>query len=428
MARVWYCATCGYEVHSRGRCHSCRQKLVPSAIPELEPGVEEDEVGYRIDGWADRDRGQLIVRMNDLGIEHRFEEDELIIDAADEERVDDLVAMLSETMDAGSAAAADTGEDGDGPGDHLDAADLWTAAGRDDAARPLGDDLAASVPLDGDETAEGRVDADDGSDTWIDEGDDMAATLRLLADAVTRLRVDPTDMQADADVAEASTAVFLADRYGPFDEEAWSAIGRVTRRLLTALGADEALEEDIRKEAGVLEKLLAPLGVGAGGDSPAPAARPGERTVYELAGWRPDQRAELSIMLDQKGIAHEWEGDEILVPSSREDEVEALFDLIGGDADGADDQSDEDRYRAVAELFAACGRLSADPTDDMRRDATLRWIEETEGPPLLGLDEVDWFRIRSRARSLAAAIEGGHDPNEVFEHADQLHNLLRAVV
>jgi hypothetical protein len=355
----------------------------------LEIGPEDEEVGYRIDGWTDRDRGRLIVRLNDLGIEHRFEDDELVVDSSDEARVDDLVAVLGDTAEAGLA--------GDGDEFALD-------------------DLDGSA---------------DDSDPWVD--DDFAASVRLLADAATRLRVDPTDMQADADVAEASAGVFIADSYGPFDEEAWSAIGRVTRRLLAALGAEEALEDQIRQEAGVLEKLLAPLSA-AGAAPPAADAEPagdgssGERTVYELAEWLPDQRAQLGFLMEQAGITYEWEGDELLVPSAREAEVEELFDRVPGGGDDEDDESDERRYQAVAELFAAASRLAADPTDEARRDATLRWIEASEGAPLLGMDEVDWFRIRSRARVLATAIEEGHDPNEVFEHANHLHDLLRAVV
>ena len=405
MARVWYCVNCGYEVHSRGRCHACRAKLVPSAMAELEPLLEEDEVAYRIDGWTDRDRGQLIVRLNDLGIQHRFEEEELVVEASDEARVDDLVAMLGDTAEAGLAAETERDLD------ERSEADEWARAARADDYE-LDD-------LDGAET---------GDPGWEDADDDFAASVRLLADAATRLRMDPTDMQADADVAEASAGVFMADRYGPFDEEEWSAIGRVTRRLLAALGADEALEADIRREAGVLEKLLAPLGATAASAQAGetlPAA-PGERTVYELADWLPDQRASLGYMLDEAGIAYEWEGDELLVPSDREDEVEAMFERVGG-GDG-DDGDDESRYQAVAELFAASGRLAGDPTDPSRRDTALEWIEASEGPPLLGMPEVDWFRIRSRARALAVAIDEDHDPDEIHDHASQLHDLLRSVV
>src|ERR1700722_3137368 len=97
MSKIWYCPNCGYEVTSRGRCHSCHERLVASDLPELEGGDEDDEVGYRLDGWADRDRGRLIERHNASEILHRFEEDELIIAAEDESRVDDIVAEVPTT-------------------------------------------------------------------------------------------------------------------------------------------------------------------------------------------------------------------------------------------------------------------------------------------------------------------------------------------
>lgn len=359
---------------------------MPSALPELETDSEEDEVGYRIDGWSEKERGRLIVRLNDLGIEHRFEDEELVVDAADESRVDDLVALLGEGAGAVLDDELDNGDSGDTEEDQ--------------------EEFEPEV-----------VEEDD---------EDFTDSVRLLADAATRLRLDPTDMQADADVAQASASVFLASSFGPFNEEEWSAIGRVTRRLLAALGAEEALEDQIRQEAGVLEKLLAPLGSKAEA-GPGDAGPTGERTVYELAEWLPDQRAQLGFLLEQADIDYAWEGDDLLVPSAREDEVEELFDQVAGGGED-DDDGGEARYEAVAELFAASGRLAGDPTDETRQEATLRWIEASEGPPLLGMDEVDWYRIRSRARLLATAIEGGHDPNEIFEHANQLHDLLRAVV
>ena len=397
MTRVWFCANCGYEVHSRGRCHACKSKLVPSALPELETGPEDEEVAYRIDGWMEADRGRLIQRLNDLGIQHRFEEEELIVEASDEARVDDLVALLGESIVASDEEPAGS--------------ESWTRAF--------------------DVEPDDEADPDESTSTQDYEDDsDLAASVRLLADAATRLRMDPTDMQADADVAEASTGVFFADRFGPFDEDAWSAVGRVTRKLLAALGADEALEGEIRQEAGVLEKLLRPVSSNPGdpADEATDAAPPGERTVYDLADWLPDQRAELGVMLEEAGIAYEWEGDELLVPSAREVEAEALFDQVagGGDDGGADD--DEQRYQTVAELFAASGRLAGDPTDESRQDLVLRWIEESEGPPLFGMDEIEWFRIRSKARALASAIEGEHDPNEIYEQANQLHDMLRKLV
>jgi hypothetical protein len=417
VARVWYCANCGYEVASRGRCHSCREKLTLSALPELRPGATDEEVGYRIEGWTDRDRGRLIVELNNLGVEHRFEDDELVIDAADEDRVDDLVASLGAAAEEGRRDEPAGGGDvpptgGDAPAGSS-AQDLL-----DDS--PGGDTRHDPADRDGPEDLPGDDAPDDSSGTAA--SDERDYPLRLLAAAAARLREDPTDMQADADVAEASTAVFIEDSHPAFGADAWSAIGRTTRRLLAALGADEALEDDIRREAGVLVKLL-----GNDADGPSADAVEGDQTVYELDDWLPDQRAQLGFLLEQRGIAYRWEGDELLVPSDSEEQVEQLFDLVGGGA-GDDDEDDEDRYQALTELFAACGRLAGDPTDESRREQVLEWIDASDGPPLLGLDELDWFRLRTHCRVLSGLLEADGDLAEVHREAGELHELLRKFV
>lgn len=408
MTRIWYCAACGYEVTSRGRCHACRAKLTPSAMPELHSGPDDEEVGYRIEGWPDRDRGLLIVQLNDLGIEHRFEDEELIVDASDEDRVDDLIAVLADGIEP-----VDTGgEDGweAGVADELELDDL-DGSGADPAMEDL--------------DADGRATGGTAQAGWeVDPA--VASAVGLLADAASRLRRDPTDMQADGDVAEASASVFLTDRFGTLGTEEWSAVGRVTRRLLSLLGADEALEDSIHTEAGVLEKLLAPVaGVAGRGDPTSPG---GEQTVYELPEWLPEQRAHLGVLLDDAGIPFEWDGEDLVVPESKEDDVEALFEKVEGTGGPDDDDADENRYQAVAELFAACGRLAADPYDEERIGAVLEWVAEVEGPALLGMDEVDWLRIMKRAHSLVGAIEADDDTERVGEEASALHDLLRAVV
>jgi hypothetical protein len=381
---------------------------VPSALPQLAEGSEDDEVGYRIEDWDDADRGRLIEKLNQLGILHRFEEDELVVDAEDESRVDDLVAMIA-------ASVPDPDE-----------------AGADEYAL---DDLDGSGP---ERVVSGRADPA------------VTAAVQLLADAAARLRADPTDMQADADVAEASAAVFMVDSYGPLDEDTWLAVGRVTRSLLALLGADEALEDGIRQEASILAKLLQPA-TGAAG--PAAAGEPrdlpqdgpddeseggqeepagqeegeAEQTVYELPEWLPEQRAQLGLLLEGAGIAYEWDADELVVPAAREAEVEDLFGQVRGTADDEADGG-EARYQAVAELFAACGRLAGDPGDEEKADLVLHWAHESDGPPLLGMDDVDWFRIRTRTKALVASIEDNGDLDHIRDEANSLHDLLRGFV
>ncbi len=381
MTRIWYCRNCGYEVGSRGRCHLCRERLVASALPELPAGEEDDEVGYRLEGWADRERGRLIERLNELEIGHRFEDDELVVAADDEARVDDLVEEAPAEPDQGGS---------------------------------LDDDRDEAVP---------------------DQGDAHEATtagVRLLADAASRLHRDPTDMHADADVAEASAVVFMADGYAGTDEQTWAAVGRVTRRLLSALGADEALEEEIRTQAAVLEKLLSPFaeqGDSSGRDDAAGPDPATDETVYELSEWLPEQRAQLSVLLDDDSIRHEWDGDDLIVAAGDEAEVEAAFERVGApaDSDDGDDDGGESRYHALEELFAAADRLAGDPADEQRAADALLRIEEAAGPPPFGLDEVQWFRIMTHARTLADAIAAGEE-HAIRDEAAVLRDLLRAVV
>jgi hypothetical protein len=382
MNKVWYCPNCGYEVGSRGRCHQCRERLVASALPELQAGDEDDdEVGYRLEEWTDRDRGRLITRLNEREILHRFEGDELVVAADDEERVDDLTAEI--------------------------------------IADPRGD-LSGLA---------GSDDADDGPAAGGDDEEWMGEALRKLVDAARRLRRDPTDMNADADVAEVSTAVFMADRFSDTDPETWAAVGRVTRRLLAALGADEALEDEIRDEAGILAVLLTPI---VGDGTAGPTIEPGtEETVYELAEWLPEQRAQLGLLLEEAGIAYEWDDDDLIVPADREGEAEALFGRVGtvGGQDDDDDSDDgEARYHAIEELFAAADRLANSPSDEQRAADTSARIADAIGPPPIGFDEVHWFRIMTAARALAETIDADHDEQAIFDDATALRDLLRSVV
>jgi len=442
MSKVWYCPNCGYEVTSRGRCHACHERLVASALPELEAGEEEDEVGYRLDGWVDRDRGRLIEQLNRVEILHRFENDELVIAADDESRVDDLVAEVAAS-----------------PEDDGSAEDGWSAeGGYSDGGAVAGD----------------RTEAD---------GDDerVAAAVAILAAAAGRLARDPTDMQADADVAEASAAVFMVDVFYGADVETWAAVGRVTRRLLAALGADEALEDEIRSQAAVLDKLLEPFvqprpgqpqprvqphpeapppvgvvleGVPAVEGVPAAPEAPGAvvhveavvtsgdagddvetedgdegtETVYELPEWLPEQRAQLGILLESANISYEWDGDDLVVPVEREAEVESLFDRVGAPTEIEDDDDDGTRYRSLEELFAAAARLVNDPTDEHRAADVIDRIKEAAGPPPFGLDEVAWFRIMTQARALSEAIGADRDGDVLFEEAKALRDLLREIV
>lgn len=499
MSKIWYCPTCGYEIESKGRCHRCRQKLVASPLPPLPVGDEDEEVGYRIEDWEDRTRGKLIERLVAEGIVHRFEDDELVVAADDESRVDELVVEVV-------------------PGD--------------------GDMAPVGV--------EGYFDEDD-------EFDEVADAVRLLYRAAQRLRVDPTDMEADGEVAEASAGVFMADEFDSADVDTWAAVGRVTRRLLAALGSDDALDDEIRQQAAVLVTLLRPVvdgeGDGAGGDAhgtgdvltpvagaedadadadgttptgatsttPADAGRSwaptanggpsgasdrtasadhagaaddegaasaaaalgfdspvadspvadsplaatddqgedqdedqedgdddaadlsgrhdapgaprllggGPETSYEAPEWMPEQRALLTVLLEERSIPHLWDGTDLVVPSDDEAAVEELFDQIGG---VSEDDDDETRYRALEDLFAAVDRLANDPADEAKGADVVAASGAVEGPTPLGFDDGQWLALRRRVRTLADALEHDAHADVVAAQAIALRDTLRQLV
>jgi len=439
VSKIWFCRTCGYEVESRGRCHACKGRLERSPLPELAPAGEDDEVGYRMEGWTPAGRGRLIVALIEAGIEHRFDEDDLVVGIDDEERTDEVVAAVVADLDDPDPSGVNAEVGGAG------------------VAEAAGEDVAG-----------------------------LLAGLSSLLGASRRLQVDPTDMHADADVAEASAAVFATDGFFGADEETWAAVGRVTRRLLAALGADEALEEEIRRQAAVLSALLAPLldEVGAvvsgavvsgvavdeadadeadaypdGADRPDDevvvageedgegteeddagtegqdlsgvvgagrlGGEAGEESVYELPEWLPEQRAELGLLLGEAGVGFSWEGADLVVPAAAEATVEELFARIEG-VRGEED--DGERYQALAELFAAADRFVNDPDSKAKAREVVRAVAGADGPTPLGLDDAQWWTIRTRARILADAIEHEASLEVVFAEATTLRDLLRQLV
>jgi hypothetical protein len=443
--KVWYCARCGYEVNARGRCFSCGERLVASPLPELESGPEDDEVGYRLDQWDDQTRVKLIQSLISAGVPHRFEEEELVILAVDEAEVDRLVAR------AGGSPTGDEDED------------LEATSGAERAAA----------------------------------GAAGAGVSRPLYDAAKRLRDDPTDMQADVALAEASAAVFAVDYLPELDDAHMAAVGRVTRRLLGALGADEALEDEIKHQAEVLCRLIAPsagpdavdeearralarleegakragreVGLpqsevtpggemsgqgGASGGLPTGAAEGKARSVvagksaqgggeagfdeeleeeteeetgelvYELAEWLPEQRVELSMLLESAGIAYNWEGTDLTVAEEHERQLDSLFQQVHGVVE----EDDEARYHAIEELFGSVDRLANDPGSEERQKAFLAAVGAVELPTPVGVDDTFWWRVRSQGHALVAALEGAARVDEISREAALLAEMLHEMV
>jgi hypothetical protein len=517
-SKIWYCVNCGYEVEHRGRCHRCKARLISSPLVQLAGLDEDDEVAYRLGSWSEQARGRLIVALIRANVEHRFDDEELVVAAEDEDKVDDLLAELQDVLategievlveydDDEELDEEDEEDEDDGDG-YVDTAHVHDDSGEE------GDQEVEDAAVDANAASE--VDQQPEVGDWApgsasipseEELEELAldpiqASIALLYDAAKRLRTDPTDMQADGDVAEASAGVFADDDVVGVDADTWAAIGRVTRRLLGALGAEEALEDEIRTQAGVLTKLLHPYveldieELEADGTTTAEllaestAALPhgrfdhgrsdddevempveGETTddededdededdeaeddedqaggtevsddgvsdggvavgdddaeiVYELPEWLPEQRANLSILLEEEGIEHTWDGGDLVIGGGVEAAVDAIFDRIEDQEPVADG---EERYRAIEELFASADRLAGDPDSPARRDDYLAASAATDGPSPVGMPDSLWWQIRARARTLTDDLHTGAASSRIREDAAALRDLLRSVV
>lgn len=401
---IWYCPTCGYEVRGRGgKCHNCRQPLIESPLPALAEGETDDEVGYNLDEWEDAARGELIAALIEHGLRHRFEGDEMVVAAEDEDEVDNLIARL--------------GTEGD--------------------------------PGDPDDAGPGEV-------------------LTRLLDASRRLEVDPTDMIADGDLAEAAAGVFAIDAVWGVDAETWAAIGRVTRRLLGALGADEALEEEIATSSSLLTRMLVDLegkvrGFGAPVvDEPAtgtpdttgtprtagtsgskaeeaaahrpsetePASGEEDEMVYELDDWRPEERAQISILLEKGMIPYQWEGSDLVVKATHDEAVEGILaEVTRSAAASTNEADDETRYLLMSDLFGAADRLASDPENEVKQEDVVVLATMVQGwATPFAISDDEWWKIRLRAADLAESIDHHGSRTVIEDGAANLRDLLRKFV
>ena len=64
-------------------------------------------------------------------------------------------------------------------------------------------------------------------------------------------------------------------------------------------------------------------------------------TRYDLSDWSVDDRADVAAALADAGIAHSWDGSELLVAQDTEQVVDAILDEIEDELDNLEDDDDE---------------------------------------------------------------------------------------
>jgi hypothetical protein len=146
--------------------------------------------------------------------------------------------------------------------------------------------------------------------------------------------------------------------------------------------------------------------------------------VYELAEWLPEQRVELSMLLESAGIAYNWDGPDLTVAEDYETEVDGLFEQVHGLLD----DDDEARYRSIEELFGAVDRLANDPGNDERRAAFLGAVAAVELPTPVGVDDAYWWRVRSQGHVVVGALDNGARNEDVSRESALLAEMLHEMV
>ena len=194
------------------------------------------------------------------------------------------------------------------------------------------------------------------------------------------------------------------------------------------LSGDE-LDEEAEDEVDVVDADVSEAGAGSFGEDEFEDEEEEEdedsgELVYELAEWLPEQRVELSMLLESAGVSYNWDGPDLTVAEEHEDEVDGLFEQVHG----AVDEDDEARYHSIEELFGAVDRLANDPGDEDRRRALLETVGVVELPTPVGVDEGYWWRVRSQGHALVAAIEHGARNDEVSREAALLAEMLHEMV
>jgi hypothetical protein len=146
--------------------------------------------------------------------------------------------------------------------------------------------------------------------------------------------------------------------------------------------------------------------------------------VYELAEWLPEQRVELSMLLESAGVAYNWDGPDLTVAEDYETEVDGLFEQVHGLLD----DDDEARYRSIEELFGAVDRLANDPGNEERRAIFLGAVAAVELPTPVGVDDSYWWRVRSQGHVVVGALDNGARNEDVSRESALLAEMLHEMV
>ncbi len=249
------CPECGAQyVATVRRCIDCDVVLIDQ-VSETTSGPEAssaspvgdgDQVGYELAGWGNQLKVSLEGMLDRAGVARAWEAGALVVSAADEETVDDLIATLEggdvDDLDDDVVRVALEIEGLDPEGhDELDArllADAIWHAWDDEGALVVAEDDEARVL----EMIDDVLDADDAGDT----SDGLAAQAALSAAyvAVDRLVKAPHERKLAAAFVAAAERLDTVDVPYGFAASAWAELVEEAGSLAGAVRPHAGLSED----------------------------------------------------------------------------------------------------------------------------------------------------------------------------------------
>jgi len=258
---VRWCFQCGIEyADGVADCVECGVQLVDEApVDAGEVGHDDEEqLAYELHEWAGESRRLLDQELTGRGIAHAWQGAALVVRAADEVAVDEVVEVIDGSGGPVLDPAADkvAYEVGDWAADEQTAfAELLGRLGIAHEFDELGDLVVLATDED---TVEEALDAFQGGADERPEFGGLDANLVLtdLFVACDRLRRDPRDNRAVENLVDG--APLVAGHRPPFgfDPQVWNSIGERVAELADLLAAGDTDHDELRERATQLAEGL----------------------------------------------------------------------------------------------------------------------------------------------------------------------------
>ncbi len=241
-------------------CVECGVELVAQAPTELDDvgGSDEEQIVYELHEWAGESRRALDQELTGQSIAHSWLGATLVIRAADEESVDEIVEATDETggpvLDPEAEKIAYEVE-GWAADEQTAFSELLARLGIPHEFDEAGDLL---VLVEDEDAVEAALDAFQGAndDRPELEGLDANALLSNVFVACDRLRKDPRDNRGVEEIlAHAPLLVSHRPPFG-FNPVTWNLLGEKTNELVDLLAEGNTSDEDLKLLANALTEVL----------------------------------------------------------------------------------------------------------------------------------------------------------------------------